>query len=121
MFGTIAARLERAKADVEENGRLDVAQLEAETAMRVAALVAEAKGQYPAAVGRALAELSSRPRLFAAYNELYDLSLIRPHRTVSFRGFQNGEMRATDAAMIPFEGPAAASLPARVDGVLKQR
>lgn len=121
IFETISARLERAKAAVVENGRLDVAQLEADTAMRVAALVAEAKGQYPAAVGRALADVKGRPKLFAAYNELYELSLIRPHRTVAFRGFANGEMRATDAAMVQIEGGSTtAALPARVDSVLKR-
>jgi regulator of protease activity HflC (stomatin/prohibitin superfamily) len=121
MFETIAARLERAKADVEENGRLDVAQLEADTAMRVAALVAEAKGQYPAAVGRALGEIKGRSRLFTAYNELYELSLVRPHRTVAFRGFHDGEIRAADAAMVPLEsGGASTALPARVDGVMKR-
>ncbi len=114
MFETIAARLERAKADIEEQGRLDVAQLEAETAKRVAELVADAKGQYPAAIGRALAELKARPALFDAYNALYELSLVRPHRTVSFRGFADGELRATDAAMIQME---AAPLPARTDAV----
>jgi regulator of protease activity HflC (stomatin/prohibitin superfamily) len=119
MFETIAARLERAKADVEENGRLDVAQLEADTAMRVAHLVAEAKGQYPAAVGRALAELRARPNLFAAYNELYELSLVRPHRTVAFRGFGDGEIRTADAAMLQLDGNNG-SLPARVDGVMKR-
>lgn len=122
MFETIAARLERAKADIEENGRLDVAQLEADTAMRVASLVAEAKGQYPAAVGRALAELKRQPALFQAYNELYELSLIRPHRTVAFRGFDNGEVRAADAAMIQMDPTAGngLALPARVDSVLRR-
>ncbi len=115
MFETIAARLERAKADIEETGRLDAAQLEAETSMRVAELVAEAKGQYPAAVGRALAELKQKPAVFAAYNELYELSLIRPHRTIAFRGFANGELRATDAAMVHMDG---AALPPRTDSVL---
>jgi regulator of protease activity HflC (stomatin/prohibitin superfamily) len=86
MFETIAARLERAKAHVEEVGRLQVAQLEADTSMRIADLVAEAKGQYPAAVGRALADVKKRPAIFEAYNELYGLSLVRPHRTVTFRG-----------------------------------
>lgn len=103
MFETIAARLERAKADVEENGRLDVAQLEADTAMRVAELVAMAKGQYPAAVGRALADVKAKPNVFDAYNELYELSHVRPHRTVAFRGFGDGEIRATDAAMVQLD------------------
>jgi regulator of protease activity HflC (stomatin/prohibitin superfamily) len=121
MFQTIAARLERAKADIEESGRLDVAQLEADTAKRVATLVAEAKGQYPAAVGRALGEIKSRPALFDSYNELYELSLVRPHRTISFRGFGDGEIRAADAAMVQIDPNASAGvLPARVDGVMKR-
>lgn len=100
MFETIAARLERTKAHIEEAGRLEVAKLEADTAVRTAELVAEAKGQYPAAVGRALAALRSRPRVYDAYNELYELSLVRPHRTVSFRGFDPGELKAAEAAMV---------------------
>jgi regulator of protease activity HflC (stomatin/prohibitin superfamily) len=121
MFEAIAARLERAKADIEERGRLDVAQLEADTSVRVATLVADAKGQYPAAVGRALADVRARPPVFDAYNALHELSLVRPHRTIAFRGFDATELRATDAAMIPIEGSGTASLPARVDPMLKPR
>jgi regulator of protease activity HflC (stomatin/prohibitin superfamily) len=125
IFETIAARLERAKAHVEEEGRLAVAQLEAETMMRVAELVADAKGQYPLAVGAALAEVKKRPPVFAAYNELYDLSLVRPHRTVTFRGFDGeGGLRAADAAMmVPPEnggGKPMNPLPARPDVLLKR-
>ncbi len=135
MFETIAARLERAKAHVDEVGRLQVAQLEADTSMRIADLVAEAKGQYPAAVGRALADVKKRPAVFAAYNELYGLSLVRPHRTVTFRGFADGELRAADAAMVvPHDGPSIGAtshgngaaplalppLPARTDGLLRR-
>jgi len=127
MFETIAARLERAKAHVDELGRLQVAQLEADTSMRVADLVAEAKGQYPVAIGRALSTLKRKPALFTAYNALYDLSLVRPHRTVTFRGFAEGELRAADAAMIvpPTEaigtGPAQLPpLPAHADSMLKR-
>lgn len=100
IFGTIAARLERAKAAIDENGRLAAAQLEADTGVRVAALVAEAKAQYPLAVGRALAALRGKPEVLAAYQELYALSLLRPHRTVAFRGFEGEAMRAVDAAML---------------------
>ena len=130
IFGTIAARLERAKAHFDEIGRLQVAQLEADTSRRVAELVAEAKGQYPTAVGRALVELRKRPGVFAAYNELYELSLMRPHRTVTFRGFEDGELRAADAAMVVpgVETPlspaspvgAMGPLPARADSMLKR-
>lgn len=100
MFAAVGARLERAKADVEEEGRLRVSLLEAQTAARVAELVAKAKGQYPAAVGRAYEQLSGDPQVFAAYRELYELSLVRPHRTVSFQGFEDGEIRALDAALV---------------------
>lgn len=128
MFETIAARLERAKAHVDELGRLQVAQLEADTSMRVADLVAEAKGQYPTAIGRALAGLKRKPALFRAYNELYDLSLVRPHRTVTFRGFGDGELRAADAAMVVSptqaspDGSAAPfpALPAHADALWKR-
>lgn len=99
MFATIAARLERAKADIEEEGRLMVAQLEATTSMQVAPLVADAKGQYPAALARAFASMGQEPAVLAAYNELYELSLVRPHRTIAFNGFGAGEMSATDAMM----------------------
>ena len=106
VFETVAARLERAKADIEEDGRLRVALLEAQTSARVAELVAQAKGQYPESVGRALTELKKVPRVYAAYNELYELSLVRPHRTTAFLGFDG--LRAEDAAMMTVpvpEGP----------------
>ncbi len=100
LFDTVATRLEKAKADIEEAGRLDSQLLEAETAAKVAALEAEAKGQYGLSVGRAYNKLAStNPKLLAAYTELYELSLIKPHRTVSFHGFKNDEVSAMDAAM----------------------
>ena len=53
-----------------------------------------------AAVGRALFDIKKRPAVFRAYDELYQLSLLRPHRTVTFRGFEQDELRAADAAMV---------------------
>jgi len=112
IFGTIAARLERAKAALDENGRLAAAQLEADTGVRVAALVAEAKAQYPLAVGRAFAALREQPEVLKAYQELYELSLLRPHRTVAFRGFEGEAMRAVDAAMLsPTSGETSGIAP----------
>ncbi len=100
LFGAVAARLDRARAVIEELGRLDVARLEADTAQRVAALVAEAKSQYPLAVGRAFNSMKRNPRVLDAYTTLFGLAQLRPHRTVAFRGFHNGEMRSADAAML---------------------
>ncbi|MDX2024581.1 MAG: SPFH domain-containing protein [Deltaproteobacteria bacterium] len=100
VFGTVATRLERARAVVVEKGRLDAAALEAETSKRVATLVAEAKSQYLLAVGRALERLRQIPAVFTAYNQLYDLAQLRGARTVAFRGFDN-DMRPIEAAMLP--------------------
>ncbi|MBL9018946.1 MAG: SPFH domain-containing protein [Myxococcales bacterium] len=100
LFHAVAARLERAKADLEEHGRQRVAMLQAETSARIAELVGESKGQYPAAVGRAYAALKPKPAVFAAYKELYDLSMVRPQQTVVFKDFEPGEMRALEAAML---------------------
>lgn len=98
-FVAVAARLERARADVDELGRLKAARLDADTSVQVAALVAEAKSQYPLAIGRAFETLRGKPEVMAAYQELYELSLLRPHRTFAFRGFEGNEMRAADALM----------------------
>jgi regulator of protease activity HflC (stomatin/prohibitin superfamily) len=101
LFHAVAARLERAKADIEEHGRQRVGLLQAETSAKVATLVAEAKGQYPAAVGRAYARLKQSPKVFEAYRELYDLSMLRPAQTIAFKDFADGDMRPIEAAMLP--------------------
>ncbi len=97
---SIAARLERAKADVEEAGHLQIAKLNAQTDGLIAERIATAKGQYLQEVGRGMAALRATPEVYASYNELYELSLLHPHRTVAFRGFDSGELRAADAAMM---------------------
>jgi hypothetical protein len=51
-------------------------------------------------VAQAYEELKQDAEVFEAYQELYQLSLIRPHRLVSFLGFRDDEVRAIDAAMI---------------------
>lgn len=101
LSNTIAARLERATAEIEANGRLEVAQLEADTAKEVATLVADARAQYPLAIGSALEKLKQTPEVLAAYLELYELSQLRPGRTVAFRGFEGKQaLRSADAAML---------------------
>lgn len=101
LSNTIAARLERATAEIEANGRLEVAQLEADTAKEVATLVADARAQYPLAIGAALEKLKQTPEVLAAYLELYELSQLRPGRTVAFRGFEGKQaLRSADAAML---------------------
>lgn len=99
LFDAVAAQLEKAKADIEETGRLECQLLEAETHAKVAALEAEAKGQYSLSIARAYSSLAHDPTLLKAYTELYQLSLVRPHRTISFHGFAKEEASAMEAAM----------------------
>ena len=115
VFQTVATRIERAKAVVEERGHIDAARIEAEADLRCAAFVAEAKAQYPLAVGRGLAVLRDDPKVFEAYQSLYALAQVRPARTVAFLGFDEGSPRAVDAAMLPGVTEAMSG-PARLDG-----
>ncbi len=103
MFSTVSARLDQAKALIDEQARLDVAQLEADTQAKVAALVGEAKAQYPLEIGKALAELKRKKPVYEAYAELYRLSQLRPQRTVAFRGFSSSDVRAVEGAMLDLQ------------------
>lgn len=47
MLRSVAAKLERWKAEVEEEGRQRVAMIEAETSVEVATLLAEARARHP--------------------------------------------------------------------------
>ena len=100
VFQSVAAHLLRAKADVEENGRQRVALLRAQTDSQIAKLVAEARAQNPRAIGHAFEQIQGQPEVLAAYQELYELSLLRPQSLVAFKGFGDGELRHIDAAML---------------------
>ena len=52
------------------------------------------KAQYPAAIGAALSEAAMTPAALHAYETLHELAELRPHRTVRFHGFSDGEVRA---------------------------
>lgn len=107
ILNSVAAQLERAKADVDEKGRIAVAHLEAETRVHIAELVASAKGQYPEAIGRAYEAMNARPNVRKAYDELYKLTLVNPNRMVAFMGFEgSGGIRSVEALMIPDGTPS---------------
>lgn len=72
-FDAIVAQLERERAEVEERGRHRVATVHIAASSQIATLVGEARGQHPAAIGRAYAELKKNPAVFAAYTELFAL------------------------------------------------
>lgn len=92
MFEAVAAKLEVAKAEIEEKGRTDAALLLARTEQQVAELEARAKTESLKAIGRAYQELRARPQVFEAYENLYRLSQLDPTRVVSFEGFDEGEL-----------------------------
>ncbi len=98
---SVAAKLERWKADIEEEGSQRAAKLAATTGAELATLTAEAKTQHLLAVGRAYSSLERWPIARKAYDELYELSLLHPNRTVAFVGFGDGEVKTIEAAMIP--------------------
>ncbi|APJ04644.1 SPFH domain-containing protein [Silvanigrella aquatica] len=104
LFDTVAAKLEKTKAGIEEAGRLEAQLLEAETSSKVSSLLAEAKGQYSLSVSMAYQELASNPELFNSYRKLYELSLIKPHRTIVFQGFGADELSSVEAAMTMLPG-----------------
>ncbi|HEY0191136.1 MAG TPA: SPFH domain-containing protein [Kofleriaceae bacterium] len=92
MFEAVAAKLEVAKAEYEERGKIEAALLLARTEQQVAGLEALAKTESLKAVGRAYQVLRRTPDIYQAYTDLYQLSQIDPTRVVSFDGFAHGEL-----------------------------
>ena len=100
LFDTVSAQLEKTKADIEENGKLAVQLLEAQTAEKISELVAEAKGQYSLSVSEAYQNLVRNQEIFDGYKKLHKLSLQKPHRSIVFQGFDTSELTSIDSAMI---------------------
>ncbi|MBM4344965.1 MAG: SPFH domain-containing protein [Deltaproteobacteria bacterium] len=110
LLASVAAKLLRAKADIDEAGRQRVRLLDAMTEERTAALVAQAKVQYPTAVGRAYARLGDTPEVLHAYQQLYELAQIRPHRATVFRGITDADLRKGEAMMFVPNGEGGYAL-----------
>ena len=104
LFSRVAAQIERKKAQLEEEGRIAIQSLEAQTEVRIAELHARAKSMHPQAVARAYRGLATNPRVMNGYRELHQLSLLQPGRVVSFVGFDDAGLRPLDALMIPEDG-----------------
>ncbi len=96
----VSAQIEILKAKIEEDGRIKVQQLDAETELKISELNAISKSQNMLAVGRAYAEMSKNKEVQEAYDELFRLSKLNPSRMTSFLGFSGTEMKAADALMI---------------------
>ncbi len=110
LFNRVAAQIEMKKARIEEQGRIDVQTLEAETEVRVSKLQAQAKSVHPLAVSRAYATMDKKEGVLTGFQELHHLSLLPPGRVISFVGFGKGEVRALDTMMIPADGGTNVSI-----------
>jgi regulator of protease activity HflC (stomatin/prohibitin superfamily) len=98
-FNSVAARIERTKALIEEEGRIRVAQLEAHTHHKVAELNSLAKTQKTLAIGNAYGKLANSPKTLRAFQEYWELTHLDPRKTVTFNGFSNGPIDAVEASM----------------------
>lgn len=96
VFQSVAARIERAKALIEEEGRLKVATLDATTAHRVAELNGLARSQLPLEIGKFYHHLSQDPLLYQKFKEYWDLVNLDPKKTVTFSGFSESPMGAVE-------------------------
>jgi regulator of protease activity HflC (stomatin/prohibitin superfamily) len=105
-FDRVAAQLELKKSRLEEEGRIAVHTMQAETEVKTADLQAEAKSMHPVAIGRAYAKMSGYKEVLAGFQELHQLSLLQPGKVVSFVGFKNG-VNPLDVMMMPTEGESA--------------
>lgn len=86
-FHSVAARIERSAALIQEEGRLRVAKLEATTSYRIAELNGLARAQLPNEIGSFYQRISKDPILLAKFQEYWDLTNLDPKKTISFSGF----------------------------------
>lgn len=98
-FNTVAARIERTKALIEEEGRLRVAKLEADTQFKIAELSGLAKSQLPIAISNTYRSLSEDPKVLKAFQDYWELINLDPRKTVSFNGFAPSAIDALEASM----------------------
>lgn len=111
LFNRVAAKIEMKKARLEEQGRIAIQTLQAETQLRISELQAKAKTMHPLAVARAYSRLAEVPETLDGYQELHQLSLVQPGKLVSFVGFGPGEVRPLDAMMIPVSEDKSPQMP----------
>jgi regulator of protease activity HflC (stomatin/prohibitin superfamily) len=98
-FGSVAARIDKTKALIEEEGRLNVAQLEADTTYRIAELSAVAKTQMAYEVGSAYRDLAKKPELLRAFQDYWEVIQTDPKKTITFAGFENTRIAPLEASM----------------------
>lgn len=104
LFDQVAATIELKKSRLEEEGRIQIQTMEAETDRKIAELQATARAKHPLAVGRAYQRLAEKTGILEGYHELNQLALLQPGKVVSFVGFGEHEISPMDAMIIPENG-----------------
>jgi regulator of protease activity HflC (stomatin/prohibitin superfamily) len=94
----VAAHLERKKALIEEEAKMNALAIESKTTLEIAVLKGEAASQMALALGRSIESLKKNPDVYQAYQQLYRLSLSKPDQMVVFEGFKDG-LKTTDTAL----------------------
>ncbi len=97
VLNSAVANIDQTKALIEEEGRLSVASLEAETSSKIAELNGIAKSQRQLEIGKFYKTLESEPLVLQKFKKYWELSNLEPRKTVSFIGFENSKLNVADS------------------------
>lgn len=96
-FQSVAARIERTTALIQEEGRLQVAKLEASTAYKIAELNGLSRSQLPMEIGKFYQSLSTEPQQQKKFIQYWELMNLDPKKTVTVSGFSSGPLEIIEA------------------------
>lgn len=96
-FQSVAARIERTTALIKEEGRLNVAKLDAATARKIAELNGLSRSQMPLEIGQFYQSLSDDPIQLKKFTEYWELINLNPKKTVTFSGFTEDHLGMVEA------------------------
>lgn len=96
-FQSVAAKIDRTTALIKEEGRLNVAKLEAATARKVAELNGLTRSQLPLEMGQFYHTLSADPIQLKKFTEYWELMNLNPKKTITFSGFTDDPLGMVEA------------------------
>lgn len=96
-FQSVAARIERTTALVKEEGRLNVALLEASTARKIAELHGLSRSQLPLEIGKFYQRQFTDPEALKKFKEYWELINLDPKKTVTLSGFSENSLGFVEA------------------------
>lgn len=96
-FQSVAAQIDRTTALIKEEGRLNVAKLEAATAKKIAELNGLSRSQMPLEIGQFYQSLSHDPIQLKKFTEYWDLINLDPKKTITFSGFIDDSLGMVEA------------------------